>query len=213
MDRLVQYIEQRIKTYGHINGTQAMQSNYYEIGDYKIRISDHIAYGSNANKNDYSFIIQEDGSYIFTRMKGTTDRMYLKVIQYNEARDLIRKLHELAIVSENLCEFYRPKGWNVEVKAVDEEPVETEYEKMTFDELLLHFDYIYDAGNGVHNTMKLNNVLDIIAIVLTGKMLKGNIMKKTLCLKKLYNENDITETQYNTLITKLENFGKKNEEE
>lgn len=213
MDRLVQYIEQRIKTYGHINGTQAMQSNYYEIGDYKIRISDHIAYGSNANKNDYSFIIQEDGSYIFTRMKGTTDRMYLKVIQYNEARDLIRKLHELAIVSENLCEFYRPKGWNVEVKAVDEEPTESGDDKMTFDELLNHFNYIYKDSKGVQNTMRLNNVLDIIALVLTGKMLKGTIPSKVNFLKKQYDEMSITETQYNTLITKLENFGKKNEEE
>lgn len=213
MDRLVQYIEQRIKTYGHINGTQAMQSNYYEIGDYKIRISDHIAYGSNANKNDYSFIIQEDGSYIFTRMKGTTDRMYLKVIQYNEARDLIRKLHELAIVSENLCEFYKPKGWNVEVKAIDEEPAESGDDKMSFDELLKHFNYIYKDSKGVQNTMRLNNVLDIIAIVLTGKMLKGTIPSKVSHLKKQYDEMSITETQYNTLITKLENFGKKNEEE
>lgn len=213
MDRLVQYIEQRIKTYGHINGTQAMQSNYYEIGDYKIRISDHIAYGSNANKNDYSFIIQEDGSYIFTRMKGTTDRMYLKVIQYNEARDLIRKLHELAIVSENLCEFYRPKGWNVEVKAVDEKPTESGDDKMTFDELINHFNYIYKDSKGVQNTMRLNNVLDIIALVLTGKMLKGTIPSKVSYLKKQYDEMTITETQYNTLITKLENFGKKNEEE
>lgn len=213
MDRLVQYIEQRIKTYGHINGTQAMQSNYYEIGDYKIRISDHIAYGSNANKNDYSFIIQEDGSYIFTRMKGTTDRMYLKVIQYNEARDLIRKLHELAIVSENLCEFFKPKGWNVEAKDVDEEPAEYGHDKMSFNELLHHFDYIYKDSKGVQNTMRLNNVLDIIAIVLTGKMLKGTIPKKVSYLKDLYKETDITETQYNTLIAKLENFGKKNEEE
>ncbi|MDE5888609.1 MAG: hypothetical protein K2H20_01170, partial [Bacilli bacterium] len=64
MDKLVQYIEMRVKKYGHCVGNQAILSNYYTFGNAVVRISDHIKYGKDSTKTyDYCFVIQPNDTY------------------------------------------------------------------------------------------------------------------------------------------------------
>lgn len=201
MDRLLTYIEQRSFKYGHITGTQALSSNYYTIGNITIRISDHITYGKNSgSKSDYNFIIQEDGTYILAKIE-KDGKMYLKVVQYQEARMFIRRLHEFAIESDNMCEFYHPKGWNVDVDCCG-------VDKMSFDELLDSYKHIYQSGDTI-NGIKLMNIIDIISIVLTGTQHKGTLEEKRALANQAYESDSVTSTQYKTIIEKINRMAEK----
>ena len=192
MDKLVTYIEQRQKKYGHIKGCQGLSSNYYTFGDKVVRISDHMKYGEDyVNKFDYGFIIQPNDMYLFTLSpKNVPDRkMYIKIVTYDECREFIRKLHEFTIQFNRMNEMYKPVGWNCD------ESLPTASERLTWDEFEKR--YIQDLPE-----QRRVNVFDIIERVQRGQVSKGGYDVKSARAEGHYNK--LTQTQYDTMIVSVE---------
>ena len=95
MDKLINYIQFREKKYGVIKGIASVNSMYYQIGIYTIRVSEHMKYSESSIKDcDYFFIIQPNDTYIFiTNPKYNKDgKMYMKIVSYNDAKEFIKSL-------------------------------------------------------------------------------------------------------------------------
>ncbi len=191
MEKLIKYIETRIKRYGHVKSNQAMLSNYYVFGNKVVRISDHIKYGMvDQNTYDYSFIIQENDMYIFTiSPKNDTknmNRMFLKIVTLEEAKQFIKKLHDFSISLDNISNFYKPENWNMS-NVLNDKPTYSEFCAMYIDTL--------------NEDCKKLTVLDHIERIRTGKNSKGGVADKQIRMEEVYNS--LSMVQYETLINKL----------
>ena len=192
MDKLISYIEQRIKKYGHVKGDQAISSNYYTFGNTVVRVSDHIKYGeTGVKKFDYCFIIQPDETYIFTASpkieNGQTCRMYLKIVSLKDAKDFIRRLHDFSISFDFMTETYSPEGWN--------RGVASGVKKIPWD------DFYNTHLKNLDDKVKLN-ILDMIECVVYGGISKGNLEVKLDRAPKVYENASII--QYDTILNKIE---------
>lgn len=191
MDKLIRYIETRIKRYGHVQSEQALTSNYYTFSKGTIRISDHVKYGlSEQNGFDYSFIIQPNDMYIFsvTPKNNTLDssKMYFKIITLKEAKQFIKKLHDFSLSFDYMNDIYHPEGWN---------RGNTPADKPSW------LDFCNTYINVLDEDCKKLNVLDHIERIKTGKNSKGNVQSKMNRMSEMYES--LTITQYDTLLTKL----------
>lgn len=192
MDKLVQYIEGRIKRYGHIKSQQCVSSNYYTFGNFVVRISDHAKYGEDGIKQfDYGFIIQPNDLYLFTVSPkynlDKTNKMYFKIVNLNEAKQFIRKLHDHSISLEVMCEIYSPEGWNCRGSNV-------KYDKPSWDDFrTTHVDNKDDAG-------KLY-ILDSIERLYLGTNKKGSIVEKLERVQETYDL--LSMVQFEILIEKI----------
>lgn len=192
MDKLVKYIETRRKRYGHIKGEQAIYSIYYTIGNKIVRISDHMKYSLKSMKTfDYSFILQPGDLYIFSMSPNNVDdgKLYLKIMTLDEVKKFIRKLHEFAIVMDDMCEIYRPDGWNKNDG--------TQYEKPSWNDFYLNY------LDGETDMVKVN-ILDKIELIHYGALQKGKIDEKLSRVPVIYE--NLSLTQYDTLLKKMENI-------
>lgn len=181
MDKLVTYINKRANKFGHITKTEVITSIYYRIGDNIIRISDHLKYGvENVKKFSFTFIIQNDGSYIFcespSRMKD--GKMYVKSVTYNEARQFIRHLYDYTISYNKLSNNGIDSSWKTE--------------KMQYKEFVSKY---------ITNAVKLQSIIDFITTVSNGKCMSGSINDKLKMLPTIYKNLSIE--QYKTIISKL----------
>lgn len=189
MDKLLNYIEFRAQKYGVIQGIASVSSMYYQIGMYRVRVSDHIKYGESAVKDcDYYFIIQPNDTYIFlTSPKYTSDgKGYMKVVTYNEAKDFIKSLDDYMIQFKKMTNWYIPENWNRDVKNM---------KRMTWKE----FERVYMDGK--ENDIKLGIINRIESLAL-GSIKKGNFESKYPSIEDVYN--NMTNSQYNALIVKME---------
>lgn len=189
MDKLLNYIEFRAQKYGVIQGIASVSSMYYQIGMYRVRVSDHIKYGESAVKDcDYYFIIQPNDTYIFlTSPKYTSDgKGYMRVVTYNEAKDFIKSLDDYMIQFKKMTNWYIPENWNRDVKNV---------KRMTWKE----FERVYMDGK--ENDIKLGIINRIESLAL-GNIKKGNFESKYPFVEEVYN--NMTDSQYNALIVKME---------
>ena len=189
MDKLLNYIEFRAQKYGVIQGIASVSSMYYQIGMYRVRVSDHIKYGESAVKDcDYYFIIQPNDTYIFlTSPKYTSDgKGYMRVVTYNEAKDFIKSLDDYMIQFKKMTNWYIPENWNRDVKNV---------KRMTWKE----FERVYMDGK--ENDIKLGIINRIESLAL-GNIKKGNFESKYPSIEEVYN--NMTNSQYNALIVKME---------
>lgn len=189
MDKLLNYIEFRAQKYGVIQGIASVSSMYYQIGMYRVRVSDHIKYGESAVKDcDYYFIIQPNDTYIFlTSPKYTSDgKGYMRVVTYNEAKDFIKSLDDYMIQFKKMTNWYIPENWNRDVKNV---------KRMTWNE----FERVYMDGK--ENDIKLGIINRIESLAL-GNIKKGNFETKYPSIEEVYN--NMTNSQYNALIVKME---------
>lgn len=191
MDRLINYIEQRAKKYGHIKGMQGQSSNYYTIGQKIVRISDHMKYGEDGiKKYDYCFIIQPNDVYLFNiSPKNVPDlKMYVKIISYDDAKNFIKKMHEFAMILDDMSEMYNPTGWNCGKLPVSED-------KLSWGDFCQK--YMTDLDQS-----KCINILDIIERVGRGQIAKGGYEVKLARNVKYYEK--LTQTQYETVIASIE---------
>ena len=192
MDKLIKYIETRAKRYGHVKSGQAMSSNYYEFSKGKVRISDHLKYGmGDQNTFDYSFIIQENDVYIFSvsakHNVKNMNKMYLKIVTLEEAKQFIKKLHDFSITFDNMSEVFKPKGWNTgNVKSNNKQSWEDFCE--------MYIDIHTEDCKKLH-------VLDMIEKIRTGVNSKGGVADKMSRMSETYET--LNMTQYETLINKL----------
>lgn len=190
MDKLIKYIEQRIKKYGHVKSEQCMSSNYYKFNAGVIRISDHIKYGMDTmNTFDYNFIIQPDDTYIFSKSpkhnEKLMNKMFLKIVSLEEAKLFIRRIHDMSISLDNMCEIYQPEGWN---------RGDTTCEKPSWEDFCsIHIDGLED--------IKKISILDMIERIKTGINSKGGVAVKMERVSKLYDK--LSVVQYETLLNKL----------
>ena len=195
MDKLIKYIEMRIKKYGHCKGDQAILSNYYMFGDKTVRISDHIKYGQDSVKTfDYCFVIQPNDTYIFTQRPTEENkcRMYVKIITLNDAKKFIKNLHDFTIAHEQMSEIYSPEGWN---KTSGESN-----HTLSWDEF--YNDYLSDKDNNY-----ILKIVDQIELIYTGKFSKGSVTNKLVYIPEMFERLSIT--QYDTLISKIKKINKK----
>ena len=119
MDKLINYIQFREKKYGVIKGIASVNSMYYQIGIYTIRVSEHMKYSESSIKDcDYFFIIQPNDTYIFiTNPKYNKDgKMYMKIVSYNDAKEFIKSLDEFAGKFIKMTDWYHPENWNRNIK-------------------------------------------------------------------------------------------------
>ena len=189
MDKLLNYIEFRAQKYGVIQGIASVSSMYYQIGMYRVRVSDHIKYGESAVKDcDYYFIIQPNDTYIFlTSPKYTSDgKGYMRIVTYNEAKDFIKSLDDYMIQFKKMTNWYIPENWNRDVKNM---------KRMTWKE----FERVYMDGK--ENDIKLGIINRIESLAL-GNIKKGNFETKYPFVEEVYN--NMTNSQYNALIVKME---------
>ena len=197
MDKLISYIEQRIKKYGHVTGGQGISSNYYTFGNFVVRVSDHIKYGeSSVKKFDYSFIIQPNDTYIFTsspKNDSQSTRMYVKIITLKDAKEFIRRLHDFSISLSLISEIYSTYGWNSETPKLEEKP---NWDKF-YNEYIINLD----------DNLKLA-ALDMIELTVSGFVGKGNLDVKLERIPNVYENASII--QYDTIIHKIEKNKKLN---
>lgn len=190
MDKLVKYIETRMKKYGHIKGEQCISSNYYTFTDKIVRISDHVKYSlNNAKKVDYTFIIQPNDMYLFyvspKYNSEQMNKMFLKIVTLQEAKNFIRRLHDFSLSLESLSDIYSPEGWNRGNSDV--------YDKPSWEEF-------WNTYSNIDGKTPLN-VLNIIENIYTGSNSKGNVDTKIDKVSEMYEMMSLT--QYETLIEKL----------
>lgn len=189
MDKLLTYIENRRKRYGHINKNVAPSSVYYIIGGTIIRISDHIKYGEDGiRKFDYCFIIQDNGLYVFTASPkhniDRTSKMYLKIVTFEEAKSFIKKIHDDKISINNMLTVYSPGGWSGITNGA----------KMKFEDFKKKY---IDPSSP---TTQLN-IVDLIESSVTGSFSKGNFQAKIGGVKKYYDSLD--KTQVDDVLEKV----------
>ena len=56
MDKLINYIQFREKKYGVIKGIASVNSMYYQIGVYMVRISEHMKYSESSIQGTMNFL-------------------------------------------------------------------------------------------------------------------------------------------------------------
>ena len=190
MDRLIKYFDFRIKTYGGITPSSAASTMYYQMGPVMVRVSDHMVYGESAKFCNYNFIIQENGQYIFiTNPKNNPqEKMYMKIVDYPEAKEFIRTLHEWSLNFNKLSNFFVPDNWNREIPK--EEPVK---EKITWGEFFTRF------LSNKDNT-KQQSFCDKVDMILYGKVQKGTLDLKLNKMQNMWDE--FSATQYGSIINK-----------
>ena len=194
MDKLIQYIEGRMKRYGHVSGTQALSSVYYKFKNCVIRVSDHIKYGMDSvNTIDYNFIIQPNDTYIFIaapkhNLPENTTKMFLKIVTLEDAKRFIRSTHEMAIMLDEMTDIYSPENWNL-------------CNSQSNTEKMLTWDEFFDTYVKGKNDAQALQIINKIDVVCTGSINKGNYETKLPLMKSLYEK--MSETQYNTLIQKV----------
>lgn len=189
MDKLINYIQFREKKYGVIKGIASVNSMYYQIGVYMVRISEHMKYSESAIKDcDYFFIIQPNDTYIFiTNPKYNKDgKMYMKIVSYNDAKEFIKSLDEFAGKFIKMTDWYHPENWNRNVK---------DKGKLSWDE----FERIYMRN--ISDEKKFGVVNRIESLVF-GSPKRGNLKTKLPGAIEAYN--NMTSSQYNALIKKME---------
>lgn len=191
MDKLIKYIESRITKYGHVKGEQAIFSNYYIFGNVVVRISDHIKYGMEGVKRfDYCFIIQPNDTYVFTASpkigNDQSDRMYLKIVTLNEAKDFIRRLHDFTISLDGMTEIYNPEGWNRNTPSMKEKP---------------SWDEFYNTHLKDLDDMTKQQILDMIELHVFGGISKGNVEVKLERAPEVYEHASLI--QYDTILNKI----------
>lgn len=188
MDKLLNYIEFRAQKYGVIQGIASVSSMYYQIGMYRVRVSDHIKYGESAVKDcDFYFIIQPNDTYIFLASpKYVSDnKVYMKIVSYEEAKDFIKSLDDFVIRFMKMTDWYIPENWNRKVK--DDRMSWKDFEKVYMD--------------GKTNDVKLG-IINRIESLTYGDIKKGNFETKYPTVEETYN--NMTTSQYNALIVKME---------
>ena len=190
MDKLLNYIEFRAQKYGVIKGIASVSSMYYQIGQYRVRISDHLKFSEDSAKDcDFFFNIQPNDIYIFhTSPKHMKDnKVYPKIITYQEAKEYIKFLDETAIQWEKMTSKpFIPENWNRDVKE-PERLSWKEFEKQYLD--------------GKDNDYKLG-IINRIESLVFGSIKKGNCETKYPTLEETYT--NMTNSQYNALIVKME---------
>lgn len=190
MDKLINYLQFRKKTYGNIEEYPASTSMYYMVGPYKVRISDHMKYGeSAANECDYYFIIQPDGNYVFLNgpKYNKESKMYMKVVSYSEAKDFIKSLHDFAIRYAKITDWFKPEDWN-------REPVKKSAIKLSWDEFKNKYLADGDEKKRIAIISKIENLV-------YGCVQKGNINTKILNFFPVYDK--LNDSQYKTLMVKM----------
>ena len=140
------------------------------------------------NTFDYSFIIQENDMYIFSVSAKHIDmnKMYLKIVTLEEAKQFIKKLHDFSISLDNMTDVFKPKDWNRGNIIADKQSWE-DFCKMYID---IH----------TEDCKKLH-VLDMIEKIRTGINSKGGVADKMNRMSETYEA--LNMTQYETLINKL----------
>ena len=192
MDKLINYIEFRAKKYGVIKGIASPSSMYYQIGQNRVRVSDHMKYGELAAKeNDFYFIIQPNDMYIFISSPKyvSTGKMYMKIVSYQEAKDFIKTMDDYAIQFSKLTNWYVPDDWNRSNKDCDFA------DKISWAE----FEEKYMAGKT--DEVKLG-IINRIEAVVYGELKKGNFEIKYKTVEETYNL--MTKSQYNALMAKMD---------
>ena len=187
MDKLINYIEFRAKKYGVIFGIASVSSMYYQIGKYKVRVSDHIKYGEESIKDcDFHFIIQPNDTYVFlTSPNYAKDgKGYMKIVSYEEAKAFIKSLDDYMIQFMHITDWYIPENWNR--KITGKKMSWTEFEKTHL--------------NGKTNEIKLS-ILDRMDSYVYGTTRKGNLEVKYKNAEETYN--NMTISQYNALMAKI----------
>lgn len=189
MDKLINYIQFREKKYGVIKGIASVNSMYYQIGMYVVRVSDHMKYSEAAIKDcDYFFILQPNDTYIFiTNPKYNKDgKMYMKIVSYNDAKEFIKSLDEFASKFNKMTDWYIPENWNRNIESK---------EKLTWDE----FERVYMRGMSDEKKFGIVNRIESLVF---GNPKKGDFNTKLPGAIEAYN--NMTSAQYNALIKKME---------
>lgn len=189
MDKLINYIQFREKKYGVIKGIASVNSMYYQIGVYTVRVSDHMKYSESAIKDcDYFFILQPNDMYIFiTNPKYNKDgKMYMKTVSYEDAKDFIKTLDDFASKFMKMTDWYIPENWNRDV---------TNRGKLTWEE----FEKLYMTNM---SDEKKFGIINRIESLVFGNPKKGDLTSKLTGVIDTYN--NMTLAQYNALIKKME---------
>lgn len=188
MDKLINYLEFREKRYGVIKSIASVNSMYYQIGMYHVRVSDHMKYSESAIKDsDYFFIIQPNDTYVFlTNPKYNKDgKLYMKIVSYEEAKEFIRTLDEHTAMFLKMTDWFIPENWNRKPNDKD---------RLTWED----FENTYMVN--MTNDQKMSIVNRIESLVF-GNPKKGDLNTKLPGAIEAYN--NMTTAQYNALIKKM----------
>ena len=189
MDKLINYLEYRAENYGITRGTESVSSMYYQIGMFRVRVSDHMKYGEESLKeNDFYFIIQPNDTYIFiTSPKYNKDnKIYMRTVTYQEAHAFIKSLDDFARQFMQMTKWYLPGDWNREV--------EEETKPLDWQE----FRAIYMANKSEEAKLAIINRMESLVY---GGPKKGNLDTKLPTAGETYNK--MSPSQYNALIAKM----------
>ena len=139
-------------------------------------------------KIDYYFIIQPNDTYIFipNPKHNRDEKLYMKIVSYNEAKEFIKSLDEFAGKFIKMTDWYHPENWNRNVK---------DKGKLSWDE----FERIYMRN--ISDEKKFGVVNRIESLVF-GNPKKGDLKAKLPGVIEAYN--NMTSSQYNALIKKME---------
>lgn len=195
MDKLIRYIEYRQRVYGHIERYIAPHSMYYGFGNVSVRVSDHMKYKeSELDKNDYYFVIQPDGNYIFLASPKhiRNGNLYMKIVPYDTAKEFIKSLHGYSLMLGGLTDWYIPEGWNNLTGLPKTEasvmPMWDEFRKRYID-------------GKADNDGTVQSICNKIESLVYGKIGKGKLRKRMGQIKKAYCLMSVP--QYEALMRKI----------
>lgn len=198
MDKLINYIEYRMKRYGEIERITALSSMYYCFGNIKVRISDHMKYGDDAVKKiDYYFIIQPNDTYIFmpNPKYNRDEKLYMKIVSYNEAKEFIKTLHDYSMKLIPMTRWYSPVGWN-DIQKYDDNTkvIKDNTERMTWDDFYKKY---FDMKDDMHKIKVAHRIENLVY----GNIGKGSVSERMYRIKNAYMK--MSSSQYDILMKKI----------
>ena len=189
MDKLINYLEFRAQNYGVTKGTASVNSMYYQIGLFRVRVSDHMKYGEDALKeNDFYFVIQPNDKYIFmvSPKYNNDNKIYMRTVTYDEAHAFIKALDDLARQYVQMTTWYTPENWN-------REEIE-EAKSLDWQE----FRALYMANKSEDAKLAIINRMESLVY---GGPKKGNLDYKISTAEDTFNR--LTPSQYNAMLAKM----------
>ena len=112
--------------------------------------------------------------------------MYMKIVSYNDAKEFIKSLDEFAGKFIKMTDWYIPENWNRNIE---------NKKKLSWDEF--ERKYMRDIPDG-----KKLGVVHRIESLVFGSPKRGNLKTKLPGAIEAYN--NMTSSQYNALIKKME---------
>ena len=122
------------------------------------------------------------------------EKLYMKIVSYNEAKEFIRTLHDYSMKLIPMTRWYSPVDWKDIQKYDDTKVIKNNTEQMTWDDFYKKYFDMKDDTYKIKVASRIENLV-------YGNIGKGNVNERIYRIKNAYM--NMSSSQYNTLMKKI----------